>query len=461
MDKHPCPTPRHLRPLGLLIYGLPNFCFAIIAFPLALYVVPFYSEEIGLPLEEVGLALAASRVLDTITDPLIGELSDRTRSRWGRRKPWVALGAPLFMLSAWMVFVPGDNASFHYLLIWSCLLYLGFTLADLPYRAWGAELTGDYAERSRVTAWREGCGFAGQIGFVIVLLALQQQRPLALGTPLWVVAITVLLLLPPLLGMLLWRIPETPVEGSSATSDMGQWRGLALLLRNPAFLCVLSASLLFVSGLIVQASLHLLVMTHVVGGRELFPIMLLFENIVTLSAIPLWIKIADHIGKHRTLALAALWVGGWSLLLPLCGPGDAWLLVVLLVIRGAGFASILFLANSMAADVVDYDTVQSGRQRTGLFFAAWAMVTKLAIALGIVLGTLIPASFGFEPAAASHSEVALDALMATYGWLPGALMTLGAAVLWRFPITHERQKQLRAEIAAQRCHPLKGDTRSF
>ncbi|MGH8626135.1 MAG: MFS transporter, partial [Gammaproteobacteria bacterium] len=121
---------------------------------------------------------------------------------------------------------------------------------------------------------------------------------------------------------------------------------------------------------------------------------------------------------------------------------------------GAGFASLLFLANSMAADVVDYDTVQSGRQRTGLFFAAWAMVTKLAIALGIGLGTLIPASFGFEPVAASHSEVALNALMATYGWLPGALMTLGAAVLWRFPITHERQKQLCAEIAARRCHPL-------
>lgn len=449
MAKHPCPTPPHLRPLGLLIYGLPNFCFAIIAFPLALYVVPFYSEEIGLPLEQVGLALVASRVLDTITDPLIGELSDRTRSRWGRRKPWIALGAPLFMLSAWMVFVPGDHASFYYLLIWSCLLYLSFTLADLPYRAWGAELTGDYEERSRVTAWREACGFAGQIGFVLVLLALQQQRHLALGTPLWFVAIAVLLLLPPLLGMLLWRIPEAPVERLS-TSDIGQWRALALLLRNPAFLSVLAASLLFVSGLIAQASLHLLVMTHVVGGRELFPIMLLFENIVTLSAIPLWIKIANHLGKHRTLALSALWVGGWSLLLPLCGSGDAWLLVILLVIRGAGFASILFLANSMAADAVDYDTVQSGRQRTGLFFAAWAMVTKLAIALGIGLGTLIPASFGFEPTAALHSEAALGALMATYGWLPGALMTLGAAVLWRFPITHERQKQLRAEIAARR-----------
>ncbi|MGH2372033.1 MAG: MFS transporter [bacterium] len=452
MGKHLCLKPPHLRPLGLLIYGLPNFCFAIVAFPLALYVVPFYSEEMGLPLEEVGLALAASRVLDTITDPLIGELSDRTRSRWGRRKPWVALGAPLFMLSAWMVFVPGQNASFHYLLIWSCLLYLSFTLADLPYRAWGAELTDDYGERSRVTAWREACGFAGQIGFVIVLLSLQQQGYLALNTPLWFVAITVLFLLPPLLGMLLWRIPEAPVE-RLPTSDIGHWRGLALLLRNPALLSVLSASLLFVSGLIAQASLHLLVMTHVVGGRELFPIMLLLESIATLSAIPVWIKIADHLGKHRALALAALWVGGWSLWLPLCGPGDAWLLVVLLVTRGAGFASILFLANSMAADVVDYDTVQSGRQRTGLFFAAWAMVTKLAIALGIGLGTLIPASFGFEPAAASHSEAALNALMATYGWLPGALMTLGAAVLWRFPITHERQKQLRAEIAARRRPP--------
>jgi Na+/melibiose symporter-like transporter len=135
----------------------------------------------------------------------------------------------------------------------------------------------------------------------------------------------------------------------------------------------------------------------------------------------------------------------------LFGYGDGWALVIILVIRGSSFASILFLANSMAADVVDFDTLASGRQRTGLFFAVWAMTSKLSVAIGVLLATVIPALFGIEPADPStftpHTEFAL---MAVYGWLPGVIMALGAVSLWNFPITRERQLELRAQIAAAR-----------
>jgi Na+/melibiose symporter-like transporter len=133
--------------------------------------------------------------------------------------------------------------------------------------------------------------------------------------------------------------------------------------------------------------------------------------------------------------------------LPFLGPGAGPWLVALIAIRGSSFASILFLANSIAADVVDQDLVLSGQQRTGLFFAVWGMVIKLSIAFGVLLGTALPAAFGFEPSAASNSEAARFALRAVYGWLPAALMALGAPFLWNFPLTRERQQELRAEIA--------------
>jgi len=171
--------------------------------------------------------------------------------------------------------------------------------------------------------------------------------------------------------------------------------------------------------------------------------------------VPLWIRISDRIGKHRALCLAALWAGCWSLLLPFHGQGDGWPLIGVLAIRGSSFASILFLANSIAADVVDHDTVTSGRQRTGLYFAIWAMTYKFSIALGVLFATVLPAYFGFEPAVAStHTPSSEFALMAVYGWLPGVLMALGALFLWNFPIDQTQQRALRALITQRALRAL-------
>ncbi len=434
--------------LTLLIYALPNITYAIAAFPLALFIPSFYADELGLPLAGVGIAIGVSRILDVLTDPLIGSLSDRTDTRWGRRKPWIVCGAPLLMVSVWMIFVPAENVSVGYLLAWCCLLYFGFTLLDLPYKAWGAELSTDYGRRTRVTAWREGFGFLGQLVFIALILYADYQQPSA-RAQLYTVALFVVLTLPCLLALSLWHVP-TPAREELAGPEIAGWRSLRIVLENPAFLRMIISVLFFIGGLIVQATLHRLVLTHIIGQPELFPIMLLIENIITLLAIPLWVRLADALGKHRALTLAATWTGLWSMPLVLFDHGQGWPLVAVLVIRGSSFASILVLANSMAADVIDHDTVESGRQRSGLYFSIWGMTSKLAIALGIFLATTLPAAFGFQPSGTTHSEASLLALQLVYGALSGVMMTLGGLVLWRFPITRERQLELRRQITRRR-----------
>lgn len=436
----------------LVLYGLPNLATSVASLPLALFVPAFYADDLGLPLAAVGAAIAASRVLDVVSDPLVGLLSDRLRSRFGRRKPWIALGAPLLLLSVWNLFVPGEAGSvgIPHLLVWTCLLFLGFTLVDLPYKAWGAELSDDYAERSRVAAVREAFGFGGQIGLLLLLLALSRSGVEAAGLQLRAIAVAMVLLTPILLAACLLGVREPPPR-IEARDGLGPVRGLILVARNPAFVRMIGSVLFFVSGVVIQGTLHRIVLEHVIGEPDLFPVMIFLENVGTLLCVPLWLRISDRIGKHRAVALAALWLALFSLPLPLLGPGQGPWLVALVVVRGSSFASILFLANSIAADVVDHDTVASGRQRTGLFFAVWGMVIKLAIAAGVLLGSVLPASFGFEPAAPSHAPAALHALGAVYGWVPALLMALGAPFLWRFPITRERQEALRAEIAARRA----------
>jgi len=442
------PLPRRL----LVAYGLPNLSYSVAALPLALFVPAFYAGELGLPLAAVGGAIAASRVLDVVTDPLVGVLSDRVQTRFGRRKPWIVLGAPLLLLATWQIFVPGirGEVSVAHLLVWSCLLFLGFTLVDLPYKAWGAELSGDYDERSRVAAVREGFGFLGQIGLLTILLLAGRAVGGADGgaaAELRWIALAIVVSTPLLLAVALALVPEPPPRVHSE-APLGVWRGLGLVARNPAFVRMVGAVLAFVSGVVIQGTLHRLVLEHAIGEPGLFPAMILLENVATLAAVPLWLAVSRRVGKHRAIALAALWLAAWSLPLSLFGPGQGMALAACVVIRGSSFASILFLANSLAADVVDEDIVSTGRQRTGLFFAVWGMAIKLAVALGVLLGTGVPAVFGFEPGTGAQDARGILALRLTYGLLPAALMALGAPFLWRFPITRERQAELRARIDA-------------
>jgi Na+/melibiose symporter-like transporter len=220
----------------LWLYGLPNLSYSVAALPLALFIPAYYADDLGLPLAAVGAAIAASRVLDVLIDPFIGVLSDRVTTRFGRRKPWIVIGAPLLLLSVWMLFVPGErgDVSVPHLLGWICLLFLGFTLVDLPYKAWGAELSDDYAERSRVAAVREGFGFAGQIGLLLVLFVLGLQGIDAARTQLLTVAIAIVALTPPLLAAALLGVREPPPRLATA-GPLGAWRGIALVVRNPAF----------------------------------------------------------------------------------------------------------------------------------------------------------------------------------------------------------------------------------
>ncbi len=439
------PPLTHLR---MAAYALPSLPTSIALLPLALFLPAFFARDLGVPLASVGVAIGASRLLDVVTDPLIGVLSDRLPTRFGRRKPWLVLGTPLFLFALWRLFVPAEGAGFRYLLGWSAALYLGFTLMDLPYKAWGAELSVTYDERSRVTAWREGIGAGGQVALLGFLVVLGARGLNASAEQLFAVAVTVTVVLPIVIALAVTLVPERRSEDWRPTS-LGAVEGLRLIARNPAFLRMVAAVLLFVTGVVIQGTLHRLVLADVIGAEKRFPLMLLIENAATLVAVPFWVRLSDRIGKHRALALAALWLALLSIPLMRLGPGDANALVGWIALRGSSFVAILLLANSIAADVIDEDTLASGRQRTGLFFAVWGMMTKLALALGVLLGTALPAAVGYDPTAEVIPSVIQGRLMTIYGGVPALLMGAGALFLWGFPVTRERHREVRAQIEAR------------
>jgi Na+/melibiose symporter-like transporter len=427
----------------LLAYGGLGLPLAALNLPLYVYLPAFYAETAGLGLATVGLVLFGARLLDALSDPLIGELSDRTRSRLGRRRPWLLLACPLLLGATWMLFRPALPVSAGYLLVWSCAAYLAWTLMLLPYTAWGGELSRDYHERSRIAGVREGCVIGGILlaaGLPVLLGIDAGERGAILAALVW----SMLLLLPPLLLALLLLVPEGD-PGERTPLEMR--RGLALAWHNHPFRRLLAAY--FLNGIAngLPATLFLIFTADRLQRPEAGGPLLLLYFVAGIAAIPFWLRLSYRVGKHRAWAGAMLWASAAFVWVPLLGPGDLWAFALICALSGIALGADLALPASLQADVVDLDWLASGRRRTGLLFAFWSMTTKLSLALAVGIAFPLLALAGFA-AGGDNSEVALGTLAALYGLLPVAIKLAASALVWNFPITEASQAEVRARLAA-------------
>ncbi len=429
-------------------YGLPFLAHSILLTPLVTFVPAFYSGDFGLPLAVVGSILFATRLSLVVAEPVIGALSDRTRSRFGRRKAWIMLGLPLLMLSTWMVFAPPVQVTPLYATLWIALALISLAVVDIPYRAWGAELSKSYAGRTQVAAWREGFGVASSMLALAMILAFQMSGNGETRTVLFWMGAVAVTAMPLLFVFTLLTVPEPPAE--TMDTQRVTWReAVEVVTRNRPFLWLMGGFAVFLCGAIIGASLHLIVMDKVFHARKLFPIILAAENIAGLAALPFWLWLARRVGKHRALAAAAAGMALFSFPIPLIPHDQAWLYGTCIVIRGLSGGAIAILIASMVADVVDLDTLATGRARNGLFIALLGALSNLGGALGALIGTALPALFGFETSTAVNSADAVFALMVTYAWIPMLIMGAAAPFFWVYPLTETVQRDLRRQIEAR------------
>ena len=226
---------------ALLAYCAPALPLAALTLPVYIFVPSFYAQALGGPIAAVGLVLLVTRIFDAVTDPLIGTLSDRWSTRFGRRKPWIAAGCPVAVLSAWMLFVPPDGAGATHLLIWSLMLSLAWTTMLIPYSAWGAELTGDYDGRSRVTGLRESMTVAGTLLATAAPAALAAFGHPGQAAALLAIAIFIVVVLPLAVTVALgW----TPDPRQSSCRRLPFRVGLVAVARNRPFVRLLCAFLI-------------------------------------------------------------------------------------------------------------------------------------------------------------------------------------------------------------------------
>lgn len=443
-----------LSPARLIAYAAPTMALQTMVVPLLLYLPPAYSSiEIGMAPAIVGLMFTLGRAFEAITDPLIGALSDRTRSRFGPRRPWIMLGTPLAVVAAWFLLTPAPGAPPWYLAVSLMLFYLVWTAVYIPHQSWGGELAGDYHERTRIAGFRETGAF---IGYLLASLTplIYWQFIVGLEAPTFLqtvqsIGVLFAIMLP---LAVVWCLAVVPNAARASTEQHVSWRELfALLGRNRPFLRLASAYLFDRLAMGIYFAAQPLLIAVALDLQKYFLWIALGNTLVAALFAPLWIGIARRLGKHRTYVVANLVTMSSYALLFVAEPGQLGLVVACNVLMGFGNGGTMITPSAMAADTADYDEMRSGVQQMAGHMALLAFVFKTGMALGVGIGLGLIGMFGFEGQGSVPSETALLGIRLCASWLPILLLVPPILMMWQFPIDARRQNIIRRWLDRRRA----------
>lgn len=411
----------------LIVYGLPGLPLAVLLLPLFVIVPTYYADDLGLGLATVGGILFLARIWDVVSDPLIGVLSDRTSTRFGRRRPWLVIGTPIAVIGAWALFRPGADVDALYLLFATLALYLGGTMIMLPYTAWAAELSPHPHERSRIAAAREVAIVVGTLLAIALPAGIGLSRTEIVNGTAW----ALLIFIPLTVALAVWRLPDpTPPKTRAAISGL---RGYLQMFRNRPFRLLVSAY--FVNGVAygLPATLFLLYAEHILGRADWAWILLIVYFASAIVGLPIWLAISRRIGKRQTWIIAMIMAaaGFWPAVL--LGQGDLVWFIAICIVTGLPLGAELVMPPSMQADVVDLDTRESGAKRAGTLFGIWGVATKVPLAVGVGIAFPVLAASGFNTDGGPNSADSLFVLAALYGLLPVLFKLAAIAIIWRYP----------------------------
>ena len=439
-----------LKRRTLAHYSLPALPLGFMGGLVSLYLLKFATDVLLVAPALIAGAFALAKVWDAVSDPMVGYLSDRSSGRRGRRRPWVLASIVPLALSFASLWAPPSGLGPGRLEIWVCvavfLFYTTYTTANVPHLAWGAELSDDYHERTRIFGSRGLAQLCGTLLAVAAIAALQtapDERVHAAGM-VWVYVLVGSAAI--LFGAL--RLPErrefrgrgahTP---GGAISDVARNR-LARILLAVFFLETLSMSCL--------GTLFPYVGDYLAPGGGISATYLGLALGTALLAFPAWIALSRRFGKRDPwLAALALKACGFAGLY-FVGPGTEWLVGSMTVLVGLGQGCSIAVPAAIKADVIDVDELQTGQRKEGVYFAGWNFVEKLAAGVSIaIVGALLQLS-GYE-ANAAQSEGALRAIRLLFSAFPLALHGIAIALLLRFDLTEAEHGRVREQIDARRA----------
>ena len=426
-------------------YGGTAFVLGMPTIPLLIHLPVIYAEVIGLGLTSTGIALFVARFLDVVSDPLVGLWSDRSDGRWGRRKPLILLGGIVSAIATVYLLNPDSGVGHYYLTVWASVLYFGWTLINIPYLAWGADLSHDYTGRTKITSVREAFMLTGILtaGAIPALAAAngfgERQAVSLIG---WVTIIIGAILF----AFLLFGVQEPKRRPLHRRED--PLRAIKGLSGNRPFQFLLCGW--FINGLAngIPAVLFILYMKHVLEANELERgLLTLTYFIAGVLGIPVWVWLSKRLAKQKTWSIAMTLACISFAFVPLLGSGDIIQFFFITIITGITLGADLIIPPSMQADVAEFEYFRSRHDRTSLLFACWSMATKFALALSVLIAFLLLEAFDFTPSLLD-AKSNIVALAVIYAALPIVFKLSSILIISLYPLTLHRQSLVRRRLVS-------------
>lgn len=431
-----------VTPLSILAaYGPLAFPLAAAFIALQVIIPTYYAQALGLSLSAVGGILLIARLWDLFTDPLVGYLSDRTPERLGRRKLWIVVSAPLVAFTVWRLFNPPEEVNNTFLLLCTLGIYIAGTMTIVPMNAWGAEISPAYHQRSRIAGARVVFGLAGTL---CALLLVDNADNAALADSLWAITVLVWLGLLVSIPLAALRVPDRgKVEDDGATL-----RGaLSLLLHPSPFRRLLIAFMLNGMGNAIPATLFLLYVTHVLEAPGVAGPMLFLYFVASALSVPVWVAISRRAGKHQAWCWAVIGSCLFFSGAPFLGSGDTLIYGAIVVGTGLMIGADLALPSAINGDLIEWDALENGRRRPGLFFALWGTASKLSYALAVGLIFPLLDLIGFDATQSNNAAEDVRMLALLYGVPTLLCKGIALAMMWRFPIDEAKHLEIRQALA--------------
>jgi glycoside/pentoside/hexuronide:cation symporter, GPH family len=452
------------------IYGLGDWGTSASTSARNLYWLFFLVSVVGLRAELAGTVILIGRAWDAVNDPLVGTISDRLQTRWGRRRPLFLFGALPFSLLFFALFYVPPIENMTWLAVYYGVAFLlfdtAYTVINVPYAALTAELTEDYDERSSLAGWRVGTAiFASLVASVTFKLlaeevvaagleaelghAMALRAGYAVAAALWGVTFA----LPPLL---LFATVKEPRRVPPDTDPLRPLRTFREVFSNRPFRLGATVYLLsFTTADVVVTVLVWFLVFYIRVPRGFDSLTVGIVLSVAFATMPLTVRLMHRFGKRDT------YIGAMSIFaivlffLSQAPPGGLAYIVAAALVAGFGFGATQVVPWAMVADVVEEDELQTGKRREGTYAGYMVFLRKLATAIAIFAVTRLLAWTGFQAGVTGsrfieQPESALLALRLLVGVVPAVMLVLAIAVAWRYPLDRAAHWELRQKLFRRR-----------
>lgn len=478
--KHYPTKPEDRIPLpSKLVYGLGAFVNNLLAAAIGGMVIVL-NLSLGMNPALVGLLSALPRLTDALTDPIMGYISDHTKSRWGRRRPYIFIGACLAGLIFALLWQLPDGKSesfyFWYFLVGSLFFYLAYTMFATPWVALGYELTPDYHERTRLMGVQN---FIGQLAYVVApwfLLFMQNEQLFdnmidgAASLAILIGAVVIFIGILPAI-FLRERLHEAPKidtgnkvgkinfeKNDFKENIFSFFKGFGITLRVKPFLKLCLATFLVFNGFMLVSSFQYYVIIYYVFGGDIGAGAEYAGYAGTLGAISTFFVIifvtwlSTRIGKRRAFYITiSISMIGYALKWFCYNPDIPWLLLLPAPLIAFGLGGLFTLMPSMVADVVDYDELQTQERREGMFGSIFWWVVKLGMAAALAGGGFILNATGFDVALGnSQTPQTILSMRIFDAFIPVITSAIAIWAVASYSLTEEKAHEIRMSLEAMR-----------